>query len=75
MVSRKTRFELIHFKTIHKRDSKGRFIVRVPFQNDVQLSESKSVAERKLSSLENEFKLVLNYKQNVYSDYNNCLAN
>ncbi|GJQ79177.1 hypothetical protein Trydic_g5425 [Trypoxylus dichotomus] len=47
-----------HFVTHHKQEADGRFVVRLPFKNNIeQLDESKILAEQRLHSLERKFQV------------------
>ncbi|XP_076291065.1 uncharacterized protein LOC143214212 [Lasioglossum baleicum] len=60
-----------HFRTTHKRDSSGRYVVRLPFKRNPpsDLGHSYRIAERMLSKLE----LRLQPKPKLYAEYDDFL--
>ena len=59
-----------HFRDTVKRDSQGRFIVRLPFKNSLpDLGDSKQGAVKRFRSLENKFAKQPEFKEQ-YSDFN-----
>ncbi|GJQ68818.1 hypothetical protein Trydic_g19806 [Trypoxylus dichotomus] len=58
-----------NFVTHHKQEADGRFVVRLPFKNNIeQLGESKILAEQRLHSLERKFQANATLKKE-YSQY------
>lgn len=62
-----------HYRTTHKRDETGRFIVRLPFlqtfSQDIKLGQSRQMAVRRLNQLEHRFRKMPSSK----SEYVDCI--
>lgn len=59
-----------HFRSTHRRNTQGRYIVRLPFKQDPQLMlrDSKSIATKQLLRLERRFVISPNLRKD-YSDF------